>query len=61
MQHYLVIDAPGNRELIKSMVTGASQADVALVVVPSDGSFTTALTKGSRMDGEIQGQTRQIS
>merc|ERR1712124_153392 len=46
---------------IKNMITGASQADVALVMVPADGNFTTAIAKGNHKAGEIQGQTRQHS
>ena len=41
--HYTVIDAPGHRDFIKSMITGAPQADVALIMVPADGNFTTAI------------------
>jgi elongation factor 1-alpha len=41
------------------MITGASQADVALLMVPADGNFTTAIAKGNHKAGEIQGQTRQ--
>merc|ERR1711896_80682 len=59
--HYTVIDAPGHRDFIKNMITGASQADVALVMVPADGNFTTAIAKGNHKAGEIQGQTRQHS
>merc|ERR1712021_325610 len=40
---------------------GASQADVALIMVPADGNFTTAIAKGNHKAGEIQGQTRQHS
>merc|ERR1719420_687962 len=43
------------------MITGASQADVALIMVPADGNFTTAIAKGNHKAGEIQGQTRQHS
>jgi len=59
--HYTVIDAPGHRDFIKNMITGASQADVALLMVPSDGNFTAAIAKGNHKLGEVQGQTRQHS
>jgi len=59
--HYTVIDAPGHRDFIKNMITGASQADVALIMVPSDGNFTIAIQRGNHKAGEIQGQTRQHS
>merc|ERR1712141_650856 len=59
--HYTIIDAPGHRGFIKNMITGASQADVALIMVPADGNFTTAIAKGNHKAGEIQGQTRQHS
>jgi elongation factor 1-alpha len=59
--HYTVIDAPGHRDFIKNMITGASQADVALIMVPADGNFTTAIARGNHKAGEIQGQTRQHS
>jgi elongation factor 1-alpha len=60
-KHYTVIDAPGHRDFIKNMITGASQADVCLLMVPSDGNFTTAIAKGNAKAGEVQGQTRQHS
>jgi len=59
--HYTIIDAPGHRDFIKNMITGASQADVALIMVPADGNFTTAIARGNHKAGEIQGQTRQHS
>ena len=57
--HYTIIDASGHRDFIKNMITGASQADVALIMVPADGNFTTAIARGNHKAREIQGQTRQ--
>merc|ERR1712070_355004 len=59
--HYTIIDAPGHRDFIKNMISGAAQADVAMIMVPCDGNFTTAIQKGNHKAGEIQGQTRQHS
>merc|ERR1740138_1694091 len=60
--HYTIIDAPGHRDFIKNMITGSSQADVALLMVPADkGGFEKAVAKGNRATGEIEGQTRQHS
>lgn len=35
-RHYTLIDAPGHREFVRNMVTGASQADAALLMVAAN-------------------------
>jgi elongation factor 1-alpha len=57
--HYTIVDCPGHRDFIKNMISGASQVDVSLLMVPADGNFATAIAKGDHKSGEVQGQTRQ--
>merc|ERR1712021_75686 len=50
--YFTIIDAPGRRDFIKNMITGTSQADLAvLIVASSTGEFEAGISK--------DGQTRE--
>jgi len=49
---FTIIDAPGHRDFIKNMITGTSQADVAILIIAAgQGEFEAGISK--------EGQTRE--
>ncbi|KAH9970460.1 P-loop containing nucleoside triphosphate hydrolase protein [Russula compacta] len=52
MRRYTILDAPGHKTFVPSMISGAAQADIAILVISArKGEFETGFEKG--------GQTRE--
>ena len=52
LRRYTILDAPGHKTFVPSMISGAAQADVAILVISArKGEFETGFEKG--------GQTRE--
>lgn len=55
--HYTIIDAPGHVDFIKNFLSGSSQADIGVLLIPADSNFESSIQKGE--GSEFNGQSRQ--
>ncbi|ETO24738.1 elongation factor 1-alpha (EF-1-ALPHA), partial [Reticulomyxa filosa] len=57
--HYTVIDTPGHRTLMKHVIRGMFQANVALLIVPANrDAFEAYVANGDHKMGKLAGQAR---
>ena len=56
--HYSLVDNPGHKDYITNAVSGASTGDVALLLIPANMDFASAIAKPNRSEGTVAGQSR---
>ena len=57
--HYTIVDAPGQKDYIKKMITGSATADVGLLLVPAEkDGFEAAIAKADAKAGVEEWQNR---
>ena len=61
-KHYTIFDAAGhmNMDFIRNTITGASQADVALFMVPGDENFCSVCQREQARQTEAGGRAKEL-